>query len=123
MHDELSSILLPALDRAAAAIQIEIPTKRRKISAKEITCTEAEIPAIHEALRILSARCDGASELDGMGFNKLDTQFGKDLAGRGSQTLKPAAYGKRLVLKYRRQLPEELLMQLTSYQAECSRTN
>ena len=101
-----------ALDRAAAAIQIEIPTKRRKISAKEITCTEAEIPAIHEALRILSARCDGARELDGMGFNKLDTQFGKDLAGRGSLTLKQAAYGKRLVLKYRRQLPEELLNRL-----------
>ena len=101
-----------ALDRAAAAIQIEMPSKRRKTTQKDVTCTEAEIPVIHEALRVLSAYCDGAHELDGMGFNKLDTRFGKDLAERGSLTLKQAAYGKRLTLKYRRQLPEELLDRL-----------
>jgi SWI/SNF-related matrix-associated actin-dependent regulator 1 of chromatin subfamily A len=68
-----------------------------------------QILAVHEALRILSARCDGAQALDGAGFNKLDTDFGHSLAGREFLTQKQAQYGKKLAVKYGRQLPAELL--------------
>ena len=64
---------------------------------------------VHEALRILSARCDGAFALDGQGFNRLDTAFGHDLAGRSSLTPRQAAAGLKLVRKYQRQLPPALV--------------
>lgn len=34
------------------------------------------------ALQYLSGVCDGARTLDGHGFNRLDTDFGKSLAER-----------------------------------------
>jgi SWI/SNF-related matrix-associated actin-dependent regulator 1 of chromatin subfamily A len=68
-----------------------------------------QIAAVHEALQILSARCDGAQALDGAGFNKLDTDFGHSLAGREALSQKQAKYGRMLAIKYGRQLPPDLL--------------
>jgi SWI/SNF-related matrix-associated actin-dependent regulator 1 of chromatin subfamily A len=65
--------------------------------------------AILKGLSTLAAYCDGARERDGMGFNKLDTEFGKELASRSSLSDKQAHYGLKLVRKYGGQLDEDLV--------------
>jgi hypothetical protein len=67
------------------------------------------VEAVHEALRVLSARCDGAFSLDGQGFNKLDTSFGHSLAGRSFLTQGQAKAARPMVIKYGRQLDPALL--------------
>ena len=71
--------------------------------------TGQQVQAVHDALRIIAGLCDGAQALDGMGFNKLDQDFGHDLAMRVSLSQKQAAYGRKLAIKYGRQIPAELL--------------
>jgi SWI/SNF-related matrix-associated actin-dependent regulator 1 of chromatin subfamily A len=71
--------------------------------------TPDQIAAVHEALKRLAGVCDGAFQLDGQGFNRLDASFGHDLAARSSLTLRQAAAGRRLAIKYQRQLGPELL--------------
>jgi SWI/SNF-related matrix-associated actin-dependent regulator 1 of chromatin subfamily A len=68
-----------------------------------------QIEAIHEALKMLAGMCDGARMLDGAGFNRLDTSFGHDLAARSLLTQRQAIAGRKLVLKYQRQVPTSLL--------------
>ena len=65
--------------------------------------------AAHLGLKMLAGMCDGARELDGVGFNKIDTKIGKSLAGNETLTPKQAAFAKILVTKYHRQLPENLI--------------
>jgi hypothetical protein len=57
----------------------------------------------------LAGLCDGAQAIDGMGFNKLDTNVGKSLAMSARLTAKQAALGRKIVLKYHRQLPADLV--------------
>ena len=86
-----------------------VPTAKPRIEP----LPDAEIPAVHEALRILAGLdTDRASVVNNMGFNKLDGQFGHDLAGRSTLTGRQAAAGKRLVSKYHRQLPADILSAL-----------
>lgn len=58
------------------------------------------------AVRLLAARCDGASTVDGQGFNQRDAEFGKSLAQRPSEhwTPKQLFYGHRMLRTYRGQL-------------------
>lgn len=74
------------------------------------TLTPEQVVAVHTALKLL-AGLDGdrAAELNGMGYNKLDTAIGHSLANQQSLTAKQAALGLKLARKYRRQLPAELL--------------
>lgn len=109
--------------------QVSTPTKTQKPTAeatlpgKPLTAQEKkkqqmqltaeklsadQISAIHEALRILAGICDGATTHDGQGFNKMDTNFGKDLAERSTLTPLMAAYGRKMVMKYKRQYSDEL---------------
>jgi hypothetical protein len=83
--------------------------RREKIEQEAATITEEQIATVHKGLRLLSEMCDGALELDGRGFNKIDTRIGKSLAASGSLTAKQAVLGRMLVIKYQRQLPKELL--------------
>ena len=57
-----------------------------------------------EALRYLSARCDGAHSQDGNGFNGHDSRFGKGLALRTSLMPNEARAAWALLRKYRKQL-------------------
>lgn len=60
-----------------------------------------------QALQALSARCDGASASDGMGFNGRDTGFGKSLAAQSKlKTLSEAQqiHGIKMLQTYRTQL-------------------
>lgn len=75
--------------------------------AEEITPTQcAEVLA---GLRILAGMCDGARRQDGSGFSKIDAKIGHSLAQCVRLTPRQAVLGRRLVKKYKRQLPEELM--------------
>ena len=67
------------------------------------------IAAIHQCLQMLAGCCDGARTLDGAGFNKLDTEFGRSLAQSNHLSQKQAEHGRKLIAKYHRQLPADLL--------------
>lgn len=71
--------------------------------------TEEQTAAIHAGLRHIAGACDGAAQLDGSGFNKMDTNFGKSLAAASRLTPKMAVSGFNLVRKYRRQVPDAIL--------------
>lgn len=76
-----------------------IPRNTPKISEKEIA-------VIHDALKILASRCDGAVSPDGQGFNRLDATFGKRLAACEQLTEKQALAARRMLKKYVRQIGE-----------------
>jgi len=103
-----------ALDRESRPeAQVAVPATTRttsdQLSAEADKLTPEQIPAIHEGLRLLRAACDGAHRLDAVGFNKLDANVGRQLADRPSLSRRQAALGRRLVRKYRRQLPQALI--------------
>jgi SWI/SNF-related matrix-associated actin-dependent regulator 1 of chromatin subfamily A len=99
----------------AVPVTLEVPEAPPVPTAKPRLepLPDAEIPAVHEALRILASMdSDRASVVNNAGFNKLDGQFGHNLAERESLTGRQAAAGKRLVTKYHRQLPTHILSAL-----------
>jgi SNF2 family DNA or RNA helicase len=78
---------------------------RQKIEAEALTITREEIIEIHSKLKILAAMDgDYANSINGVGFNKIDTNIGHSLADCTTLTAKQAVLGKRIVHKYRRQL-------------------
>jgi SWI/SNF-related matrix-associated actin-dependent regulator 1 of chromatin subfamily A len=82
---------------------------RKQVAKDAHTLKPEQVEAIHEALRTVAGVCDGAREKDGMGFNGIDTRIGKSLAAAASLTPKQAALGKLIIIKYRRQIGDELL--------------
>jgi SWI/SNF-related matrix-associated actin-dependent regulator 1 of chromatin subfamily A len=76
--------------------------RARKLAENGLT--EDEITHIHENLRTLAECCDGAVQQDGMGFNKLDTNFGKSLAGQERLSVTQALAAKKMLRKYSSQL-------------------
>lgn len=65
--------------------------------------------AIHLGLRILAGLCDGARLLDDRGFSKLDATIGHSLAAAPDLSQRQAEIGLRLVTRYHRQLPADVL--------------
>jgi ribonuclease HI len=65
-------------------------------------------PALREAvtsgLRYLASHCDGARDRDGIGFSKFDADFGHTLASKAFLSPRDVASGRRLLLRYQRQL-------------------
>ena len=60
-----------------------------------------------DSLVYLAGCCDGARELDGAGFNKVDSSFGKDLAGKAQRfglTVKQMEAARKMLVKYGKQL-------------------
>lgn len=104
---EARELLIPARDRAATET-----SSRAKIVAEALEMTAERTAAIHRGLRILAAMDrDHARDLNGMGYSRIDVEIGHSLAERCELTSKQAALGARLVNKYRRQLPAELIEQ------------
>ena len=69
------------------------------------TLSTEQCAMIHNQLRYLAGMdADHASSLNGIGFNKIDTQIGHDLAGREWLTPKQAALGIKICKKYHKQL-------------------
>lgn len=107
---EISSVELARIEAEAAEVEAKWEARQTELKkqAEELGLDDARIQAIHDGLRFLAARCDGAVEEDGAGFNRLDTNCGKDLAARSKLTPKQAAVGFGIVRKYRGQLPDEI---------------
>jgi hypothetical protein len=104
---DVEPIIVPPADKAGPAAvrsvtQAQVAEEAAKIAPEVVA-------AVHAALRALAGVCDGAFALDGAGFNRLDTNVGKSLAGAARLTAKQAALGRKIVLKYHRQLPQDLL--------------
>lgn len=59
---------------------------------------------VFACLRYLAGQCDGAASKDGHGFNKLDVQFGHDLAMRKYLTRNQMVTATRMLKKYSKQL-------------------
>jgi SWI/SNF-related matrix-associated actin-dependent regulator 1 of chromatin subfamily A len=95
------------LDIVPSGADEELNESVASSTREEITeTTDEEKEAILKGVKTLSAYCDGARSLDGMGFNKADTEFGHSLAGYESLTDKQAHYARKLVRKYQRQLDD-----------------
>src|ERR1019366_248123 len=82
---------------------------------------------VHDCLRYLADRCDGAREEDHEGFNKLDARFGRQLADAPQLTLAQVVVGAKMIRKYRRQLKGGELslpstQEIEAYLAEQKRT-
>lgn len=97
-----------ALDREAPSVDgrpiVEAPAERRARQLKEAALSENEISLYHRQLHYLSMRCDGAVHEDGAGFNKLDSNIGKELARCQRLSVRQALLAKRILSKYSRQL-------------------
>lgn len=66
------------------------------------------VEAIHAVVRYLASRCDGAHDLDGQGFNRLDSFNGHSWARQTELTVEQAERAREMVRKYRRQIPVEM---------------
>lgn len=75
--------------------------------------TDTQKSAAVAALGLLASMdMDRAGELNGIGFNKIDTHIGHDLASKQSLSPKQTALAWKLAIKYRGQLPGDLAEQL-----------
>jgi hypothetical protein len=59
---------------------------------------------VHTGLKYLAGNCDGANRRDGQGFNRFDADLGHHLASKSSLSARDVASGRRLCLRYRKQL-------------------
>lgn len=81
---------------------------------QEYVLTENELNSILSAIKIVAGNCDGAHSLDGYGFNRVDTNFGKSLAEQDSLTQRQAKAGLKMVWKYGGQIPTNVFDELAS---------
>ena len=80
---------------------------KKSVEVPEIS--PEHIQLIHEGLiHLASYDPDAASIRNNVGFNRVDGQFGHSLAAKASLTPKQAFYGRRLIRKYHRQLPNHI---------------
>lgn len=111
-------ILEQALDTAREELASE-PTlvpkaeplaTRHQLTVAATAIMAAQRAAILDALKRLSAMCDGALAIDGQGFCKFDVAIGKSLALQSHLSPMQAALGQKLLAKYVRQLGHETLV-------------
>ena len=69
---------------------------------------------IHSAIKTVSRMCDHAQDLDGVGFNKADEEFGNSLAEQKSLSPRQAVAGLRMIIKYHKQLAPDITTSLQS---------
>lgn len=83
--------------------------RRAQLKKDAATITDVQLAAIHGGLKELARVCDGASSEDSHGFNKFDARMGHMLAELATITKMQAALGRSMLVKYRRQLGDELM--------------
>ena len=81
--------------------------KRERLERERGFISSVHMGVIQRNLRLLAGRCDGAQELDGAGFNKLDSRFGKELAQWNTLSLAQAHAARQMLVKYSRQLGDD----------------
>lgn len=118
---EKQAVIDMALDKVSSPEAQEPITplsgKKVKVTREQIVkaaegMTPERIAAVHMGLKQLAGRCDGAQQLDGAGFSKVDAAVGHSLADCFYLTPKQAALGARLCVKYGRQLDMGLMAQI-----------
>ena len=82
---------------------------KREVENHALLVTPEQSRAVSECLGMLAGMCDGARKIDGAGFSKMDAAIGRELAQRGNLSPKQVVLGARLVTRYRRQLPLQLV--------------
>jgi SWI/SNF-related matrix-associated actin-dependent regulator 1 of chromatin subfamily A len=114
---EKQTVIDAALDKVGGTVKqepIELPNQAatksaRKGQIEELAqkLTPADMLVIHSCLRQLAGMDqDHAHTQNNMGFNKVDTHIGHDLAERAYLTPKQSALGFLLCRKYKRQVEE-----------------
>jgi SWI/SNF-related matrix-associated actin-dependent regulator 1 of chromatin subfamily A len=102
-ESEIISAILGATVTAEKAV-----AKRKADEVVTADMTNEEVADIHLVAQMLAGVCDGAYTLDGQGFNRMDTGFGKSLATQTTITKRQALALKKMCQKYVRQLPADL---------------
>jgi SNF2 family DNA or RNA helicase len=105
-----------ALDAEIVEEQLDFTTEeaststvtRKEIITKCLTLTQEQTFVIHTALKHISALCNHARSLDGMGFSKLDADIGHSLASSYSLSQRQAYVGLKLATRHRKQLPDSM---------------
>src|SRR6185312_5141079 len=92
---------------------MNLPTHERRRKVMK------EFHIVEQAVILLSSYCDGASQVDGAGWNKFDTNIGRSLTDQllsgKDLTINQRRLINRILRKYKRQIPyweqvnEELL--------------
>lgn len=91
--------------RATAKAEIVSDTVlSESIARLENTYTPALKRAVNAGLKYLAGKCDGAHRQDGIGFNTFDAEFGHMLAAKSDLSPRDVASGRRLLLRYQKQL-------------------
>jgi Helicase conserved C-terminal domain len=101
------AVLVPPADKAGPAATRSVT--QAQVAEEAVQIAPEVVAAVHAALRALAGICDGAASLDDMGFNRMDTRVGKSLAMSNQLSRKQAVLGRRIVVKYHRQLPKNLM--------------
>lgn len=101
---EADDIVLPSSVVIADSEPATANVKQDALQAAAEKITDEQCAAVHLCLQRLAGVCDGAAEIDGCGYNKIDARIGHSLANQGYLTKRQAALGQKLVRKYRRQL-------------------
>lgn len=104
MPEEAEEPVLDTCEREATKPATE-STTRQKIAAVATKLTPDDIRFIHASLRLL-AGLDGdwARAKNDIGFNRIDSEIGHDLAQRANLTPRQAALGLRIAVKYHKQM-------------------
>lgn len=94
------------LSRAAATAKenLDKDTLDRLAEILQGAPGEAVVKMIHDGLKTLAARCDGARKVDGQGFNKFDSELGHRFAEKRELTTQEALVGRGMLTKYRTQI-------------------
>lgn len=71
---------------------------------KELAHMTKWVQLVQDATKYLANVCDGASTEDGNGFNKIDSGFGRSLAGQAVWTKKQTIAAAKMLKKYKGQL-------------------
>jgi hypothetical protein len=75
--------------------------------------TPTQVAAVHQALRVVAGYdSDRARVLNGMGFSKMDTEFGCQLAAQSSLSPRQAVAARKMVTKYKRQYSPDLFARM-----------
>ena len=102
-ESEIISAILGAKVTSEKAV-----AKRKADAVVTADMTDEEVADIHLVAQVLAGVCDGAYTLDGQGFNRMDTGFGKSLATQTTITKRQALALKKMMQKYVRQIPADL---------------
>lgn len=127
---EKQEVIDRAMDRELATEPVipiqaatdEAPMGFKQVAEAALALTKEQIAAVHQGLKMLAGMdADHARFRNDMGFSQVDGRIGHSLAHALWLSPKQAVIGRRLVRKYRRQLPEELVA--TAWGPEQTSTN